>query len=287
LWSLSRVPSGSVVLFDEPDSHLSPTARRALSNVIAMIADERELWIAFTSHSTESLEALEESEIFLIDSAQGTATHPVSLAWPKRRALRLLGIAPIKRLLIAVEDVDAEEVAAQIVNKYAAEISGAVDIQKLVLGAIDVVRFVESFPSQSRIGRCVALLDGDKRFDFASNEKVLFLPGTVDPIAAARIVVTADPGQFAMQLGIDSERLASALHTIKQVDHHDFCSALLEELRLELGSVQIIRRALVNAWLSNQGVAEEARTLVDRIVELVDMLPFLDWGRRASQVETR
>jgi hypothetical protein len=279
IWSLNRVQKGSVVLFDEPDSHLSPVARRALSNVIATVAAERELWVAFSSHSTEALEALDDSELYLVDPAQGPSSHPVSLAGARRRALRALGIAPVKRLLIVVEDIDAEEVALQVLNMFADDVSGAVDVQKLVAGATDVVRFVDAFPAESRIGRCVAVLDGDKRPDFSANKNVLYLPGATDPIAAARRVVTATPSVFAAQLGVAVERLAAALRGVEAADHHDFCSALLEELRLEGTRVPAVRRALISAWLSDESTASEARYLAALIVELVDKLPFLDWSR--------
>lgn len=281
IWSLNRVQKGSVVLFDEPDSHLSPVARRALSSVIAMLAADRELWIAFSSHSTEALEALDDSELFLVDSSQGSSSLPVSLAGARRRTLRALGIAPVKRLLVAVEDIDAEEVAYQILNRFAEDVSGAVDIQKFVAGATEVVRFVDAFPAESRIGQCVALLDGDKRADFSTNTHVLYLPGTADPIAAARKVVTADPSQFAALLGVAVERLTAALRSVHAADHHDFCSALLEELRLEGIRVPGVRRALVGAWLSDESTAVEAQRLAAILVELVDKLPFLDWSRSA------
>lgn len=282
VWTLNRVPRGSIVLFDEPDSHLSPVARRALSSVIAMIASERELWVGFTSHSTEALEALDDSELYLVDPDGAGSSPAVSLAGARRRALRALGIAPVKRLLVAVEDVDAEEVALQILNKFADEVAGAVDIQKLVAGAADVVRFVDAFPAHSQMGRSVALLDGDKRVDFATNRNVLFLPGTSDPIAMARRVVATEPTQFAAHLGISVERLIAAVRTVQAVDHHDFCSALLEELRLEGNRVHEVRRALILAWLSDNATALEAGRLAASIVELVDNLPFLDWRRERA-----
>ena len=278
IWSLTRARKGSVVLFDEPDSHLSPAARRALASVIAMVAADRELWIAFSSHSPEALEALNDSELYLVDFPKISSSHPVSLAGARRRTLRALGITPIKRLLIVVEDVDAEEVAIQILNRFADDIAGAVDIQKFVAGATEVVRFVDSFPPASRIGRCIALLDGDKRDDFANNN-VLYLPGTDDPVAAARKVVTANPLPFANLLGIDADRLVAALRSIRGSDHHDFCSALLDELRLEGTQVSVVRRALVSAWLSEESTADEGSRLAAKLVELVDKLPFLEWSR--------
>ena len=279
VWSLNRVQKGTVVLFDEPDTHLSPAARRALSSVLATVAADRELWIAFSSHSTEALEALDDSELFLVDSSQGSSSHSISLAGARRRTLRALGIAPVKRLLVAVEDIDAEEVAFQVLNRFAEDVSGAVDIQKLVAGATEVVGFVDAFPAKSRIGRCIALLDGDKRADFSGNTNVFYLPGTADPIAAARQVVTEGPSRFAENLGVSVDRLTAALRSVRAEDHHDFCSALLEELGLEGTQVPVVRRALVSAWLSDENAAIEAQRLAVSLVELVDRLPFLDWSR--------
>lgn len=277
VWALGRASKGSIVLLDEPDSHLSPKARRSLPHVIAQIAAERELWIAFTTHSIEPLEPLRESEFYLVESSYSPPSYSVTPAGARRRALRALGITPIKRLLLVVEDVDAEVVAAMILNRLAEDVLGAIDIQRMVKGASEIISFVKAFPSASLIGRCVALLDGDKREEFGGHDFVLFLPGSQDPIAAARAAVTADPGSFSKHLGIDESRAVAALNAVQHIDHHDLCASLLEELTFTSTSVADIRKALISCWLADDSVLTEARKLADDFVKIVDRLPFSDW----------
>jgi ABC-type Mn2+/Zn2+ transport system ATPase subunit len=51
IWRVSRCKNGQAILLDEPDSHLSPNARRRLADFLAVQAAEKELWVIFSTHS--------------------------------------------------------------------------------------------------------------------------------------------------------------------------------------------------------------------------------------------
>jgi energy-coupling factor transporter ATP-binding protein EcfA2 len=276
IWKLNRSRTGVVILLDEPDSHLSPISRRALSDALALLAKQRELWVAFTTHSIELLEKMREAEVFLVQADTVLDTPRILPAETRRDAIRALGLASQRRLLIVVEDVDAQATVWHLVNRWANHIADSVDVQIVRDGAAEVCRFVSYFPSESRVGRVLGILDGDKRQDFASEGgEILFLPGSADPIEAAVAEVNQNCDVFAEKLGADPMELRRTLRAIAHVNHHDFLTALIARHPLERTTVEYVRRALIGAWMNNPTVAEEARALATRdITTAVNAIPW-------------
>jgi energy-coupling factor transporter ATP-binding protein EcfA2 len=276
VWKLYHAKSGTAILLDEPDSHLSPASRRALSDVLVLLAKERKLWVAFTTHSIELLEEMQESEVFLIHADTIRETPRIAPALTRRSAIRALGLASQRRLLIAVEDVDAKAVVWYMVNRWASDIAGTIDVQVVPGGATEVARFVNLFPIEARICRAVGILDGDKRQEFPNTGgRILFLPGQTDPIEAAVAIVRQDCQLFAERLGVEATELHQTLMAIAHVNHHDFLSSLLFRQRLEGMTVMDVRKALIGAWMSTALIMEEARVLVTgSITDAVNAIPW-------------
>ncbi|MHB9839974.1 AAA family ATPase [Paraburkholderia terrae] len=276
VWKLHRSRSGAVILLDEPDSHLSPASRRALSDALALLAKERELWIAFTTHSIELLEQMRETEVFLVHVDTIRDTPRIVPAETRRNAIRALGLASQRRLLIVVEDVDARAAVWYMVNRWASDIADSIDVQVVFGGATEVDRFVSLFPADARVCRALAVLDGDKRGAFAdASNTILFLPGQNDPIEAAVALVQQNCETFADKLGVDPVVLRRTLMAIAHVNHHDFLATLLARQRIEGMTVEDVRKALIGAWMSDPIVAEQARALVTgSITDAVNAIPW-------------
>ena len=271
IWELQRAPKGSIVLLDEPDSHLSPAARKRLADVIAAVAHARQQCVIFSSHSIDTLQQLNDAEIFLLSEVS------VGLAVNRRAALRALGLVPKRRLMAVVEDVDAKELLHQIIDRWCPDEAGTIDIQIVEGGAAEVVRFISLFPKSAKAAQVLAILDGDKQGDYADHEYVSFLPGPSDPVAAARSYVTLNPNPFAIQLGVVPERMAAALAGVAGADHHDFLARMVQELALGGIDVRTMRRALFLAWLTNDAVTQQsAAALANSVVIRVQALPTLD-----------
>ncbi|MEO7494419.1 MAG: AAA family ATPase [Massilia sp.] len=269
LWRLNRANKGTIILLDEPDSHLSPLSRRALIDAMAILAKERQLWIGFTTHSIELLESLKDNEIYLVSSDTVGIPPEITPVRQRRQAVRNLGLALSRRLLIVVEDVDALAAAWCIINRWGSEIARLVDVQVVLGGATEVVHFINNFP-ETRICSVIAILDGDKRSQIGDIPRIYFLPGVGDPIDLARAHVTRNCDHFASVLGADANELRRALGRTSHVNHHDFLAQLLDEQNIEGKGVQDIRIALLNSWLSDPGTADAAKGLVHGIVEIVD-----------------
>lgn len=274
IWNLSRVEPGSIVLIDEPDSHLSPATRSHLPDVFAHFSAKRELWLAFTSHSLESIASLDDGEITLIECDTDDSAHRLDIASHKRQALRTLGINSVKRLLIVVEDVDAKEVVHQIVNTSDSIQASSVDIQ-IVPGGSDRVRDLTTlYPEQASAAQLLAVLDGDMREKFAEQPRISFLPGRGDPIAEARDYALRHPDGLASRLNISKERLVVAFKTKNHIDHHDFCRELVSALGFENFATDHMRRHLISHWLSDPATTPSVSELVLTIDTMLNDIPF-------------
>lgn len=274
IWKTNRMRRGTALLLDEPDSHLSPQSRRALSDALVFLAKERELWIGFTTHSLELLEAMQDREIFLISTDELQSTPRISSAVTRRDAIRVLGLATQRRLLIVVEDVDALEAVWFMINRWGRDIASSIDVQVVSGGANAVVAFIGSFPASARAFRAIAILDGDKREEFGNIPNIHFLPSNRDPIDSAITIIRADCTEFANRLGVDRSELNRSLHMIWHVDHHDFLMRLVEQHDLQAKTVPDVRAALIHAWMAENSISQQACNFVSGpLVEIVNSIP--------------
>lgn len=275
VWKVSRAPKGSVLIFDEPDSHLSPLSRSSLLDMFAYLAHDRELWIGFATHAIELTETLKESEIFLISQNNSFERLLIAGVEKRRNVTRSLGLMQRRKLLVAVEDIDAHAALWIMFSRYAEDLSAAVEISIVKDGASDLISFVEKFPQNNRICHAIGVLDGDKRDSkIAPHATVFFLPGDADPIAAARSIVTASCSGLATALSVDAVRLASTVNAISHIDHHDFIASLIDAHPLEGRSVQQVRMALLAVWLDDPVVAQAAfQLLTTQIIPEIDKIP--------------
>lgn len=267
LWKAMQASKGSVLLLDEPDSHLSPASRSALADILALVAHERKLWVVFSSHACEHLRVMDIGDICIAMPGNAGISQTLIAAGNGGAILRALGLSPSRTLLVIVEDVDSEECVRQIVNKWGGDLASVVDVQIVQGGDATVVSFIRNFPSRSRICRAVAVLDGDKKNSYLEGDDLLFLPSTEDPICAARkcLEVEAAIIWLADALGGPLQRVKSAFERVKYVDHHDFCGAMAEELSMNGVRVDTVRSAVIRAWLQSGNVDAQAEELVAQI----------------------
>jgi energy-coupling factor transporter ATP-binding protein EcfA2 len=266
LWRCMRAEKGSILLFDEPDSHLSPKSRVSLINLFAYIAANRSLQIIFTSHSSETVSTLNPNEVLLIDPMAGPS---LTISPDKRQVLRRLGFISIPRILIISEDVDGKEALLCLLSKWTTDFSDVIDVQMMLGGAAELVRIQRLFPVNSRACRLQIVLDGDKRAEYGDAPSVLFLPGILDPVASARELIRNDSALFSSLLGLTSSQINHALHATDYLNHHDFCSGFSEHLNVQDLDTKKVRSCLFRAWAENIATHQEGTALVEQILNLV------------------
>ncbi|MFZ5842504.1 MAG: hypothetical protein ACOY3E_06320 [Pseudomonadota bacterium] len=270
MWGLER---SSILLLDEPDSHLSPPSRRALLDLLAFYADQKDFWVFFSSHAVDSLHRLSESEISLIYSENADVPPRLALASDKRAVIRTLGLSTGRRLIILVEDVDAEEALVQILRKYGSEICDCIEVKSSVLGAEQLIGLQRQIPKDIAAFKILVVLDGDKRDAFKSSDDVLFLPGDEDPILQAMNLVLADCQDFCKRMGIEQAAAEKAVNGARHRNYHDFCGVVAGNLTMQGVSAEFVRRHALSMWVCTDVVAKQAPQLIKSLSDVVLKIP--------------
>jgi predicted ATPase len=262
IWLCSRASKGAILLLDEPDSHLSPRARKAMLDFLAVVASERHLQILFSSHAAETVTYLNQDEI-LYFSENGQPT--ISQSLQKHVALRNLGLKSKPRLLVLAEDVDAQELLLQIWSRWGREYQTIVEIKIMQGGAAELARIQRLFPNDSTICTLQIILDGDKRNDY-QGQNIIFLPGVDDPIVSAKQSALDHIENFSNFLGVNIDALRESMESIQYCDHHDYCSLLSERLETQGIDTKRVRADLFKTWLSDVDNCKDGKLLAEEII---------------------
>jgi energy-coupling factor transporter ATP-binding protein EcfA2 len=230
IWRISRCKNGQAILLDEPDSHLSPNARRRLADFLAVKAAEKELWVIFSTHSIESIENMSEAELLLLARPDETQNSPISIGKDKKEAFLRLGLTLSKRFLLLVEDLDSQELLSQILQKFQPLIAQTCEVIALIKGGEEIAKTISGFPTDNPICRVVAVLDGDKSKTITHSNDLLFLPSDSDPIAAAKEWVKKNMDVLATKLNLSEQLVNDAILRSSHVDHHDYCAEVAQRL---------------------------------------------------------
>jgi ABC-type cobalamin/Fe3+-siderophores transport system ATPase subunit len=276
LWRLAQCEKGSIVLIDEPDSHLSAFARRALTDYLAVLAASNELWILFSSHSIEPIEKLREEDLILLRRPEFGHPAPAVLAQHKRDAIINLGLSLSKRFLIVVEDIDAQEVVSQALARWEPKLARACEVRGVARGAEELATLARLFPSDTSVCKLLVVLDGDKREAVGIRPNVHYLPGAVDPFASILAWAPTAPTTISQRLGVDETVLGPCLAQAATGDYHDFCSLLSGLLQQPLIDTRQVRRVLVAAWLDGEPQQTEFQAFVTEMRKAFEAVLFFN-----------
>ena len=274
IWRIQRCEKGSIILLDEPDSHLSAGSRRALTDFFAVTAANNELWIIFTSHSIEPIEKLREEDLILLNRPEIKFGTPIFIAQQKRDAIVQLGFTLSRRFLLVVEDVDSQEVVSQVLAKWQPQIAKACEVLALISGAEEIAKLITSFPKNTKVCTLTAILDGDKRSTVKEDPDILFLPGTSDPMQQMKAWCIANVQTISDRTSIDIVSVESAISRAAAHDYHDFCSSFSEALQQPNFDTKVARHTLLSAWLSDLNEASPFIEFSRVIKEKLETAPF-------------
>lgn len=231
-WLLSRMPKGSIVLLEEPETFVSPRSQGRFANVAARFALDSDLMIVATTHSPSIVSKFLANEITLVSRAGHVVTlvSPVSDSVLERR-LELTN--PVRRLWF-VEDASAARFLGFFLSE--AGLRSVSDI--IIVGNNDAVF---SFASNAMLfgdSRIVVngILDGDdrpRRQHVPAN--VDFLPGNVSPeLMLKNFVSNGDPLTMAESIGVTKEALSLALAAAGGEDAHQWLHSMRADLAISL-----------------------------------------------------
>ncbi|QCB94500.1 hypothetical protein [Cellulomonas shaoxiangyii] len=264
IWRLDRLASGSIVLIEEPESHLAVYSHDALVYVLAKIVIDRNLSLICASHTPSFFRRLPEGSVAVIESSP---TPSITTSLSSGEAARQLGVAPEGSVHLVCEDECAALLLGEMLELADPDLRRRVTISYSVDGESGVRRIVEGLKTAGDRVAVIGVLDGDQRA--AGNAPHTFLPGD----AAPEIVL-----QQALSLwrlgGVEwrppfpggAQRLRAVLARLDGIDHHDW----IDGLASEYGGKAYVIKAL--APLIASGAAEGAH-LDELVIAVRSRLP--------------
>lgn len=213
--TLETIPERSLVLIEEPETSLHPSAQYEFGRYLLDVVRRRRHQILLSTHSEFILEALpSQSRIYLMRTEKGITTIPGLTAL---QAKSLMAQGHVKSLYILVEDECAKAVLCEILRRADPDFLRSVDIVP-VGGANLIGKTVRALKSTGL--PVVGVLDGD--MNDAPRENIFKLPGKYPP-EKELFASYAVKGYMQQTYAINLDDFAA---TLSGVDHRNWFSRL-------------------------------------------------------------
>ncbi len=244
--TLETLPEKSLVLIEEPETSLHPSAQHALARYLMDVSVRKGHQIILTTHSEYLLSALPAaSRIFLLREASGNIKCLAGLSADE--AVSLMTDGHKKSLTILVEDECARAVLREILR--------SVDQQFLKTVGIYVGGDAKTLGRTVKILRetglsVAAVRDGD--MSESPSENIFKLPGASPP--EKEIFTSKDVrAHILRRYRVSVDDLVASLGS---VDHHDWIRRLAERVNLDKGALLVdLARIYANAIPENERVS--------------------------------
>lgn len=246
-WHLRSVPEQSILLLEEPETHLSPRSQKAILNVIAECCTRRSIWTIITTHSATVVSEVPDAHVRLLyrdgnNTRVETSPNEVLLS-------SVLGM-PSRRIgVILVEDRAAKEFTLAMLRRFAPHIVQQFEVFNAGSNS-GVTQALEKFPKVGDWLKILGLLDGDQRSEDGitgeANWPIEFLPGDTPPEIELRSSVDGKGEKLSELLKRDTAEVNIVLSTITGADHHDWYHELAAMLTLDYSNLM---NALFDVWV--------------------------------------
>lgn len=249
LWRLQQCGKGDVLIVDEPESHLSLRAQRALVHEIAKATTRLDLTLIFATHSAVILDSLPQEHHRLVYKDQSGARIMEGPSPGQVRALLGLPDPPVLtppkiKYLALVEDESASVFLEELIGAFEADLIENVEIAP----AGDhgkIAKHVEKFP-RVKVVRLAGVIDGDQSGKY-NDPLISFLPGTKSPDTIALEFLRANVMVPAQDLSLSEDSVNAALCSVVGVDPHDCFAELSRALSVEKNR---LLGACLRGWIS-------------------------------------
>lgn len=263
-WLISRLPRGSVMLLEEPETFVSPRSQGRFTNIAARMAVDADLMIIATTHSPSIVSKFKSQEITLVSRVKHTVTitSPVPDSVLERR-LELVN--PVRRIWL-VED----NTAARFL-RFFLSIAGLSSISDILIVGNNESVFTSASNfrpfADARIF-IFGILDGDERSRRpVTPSNIDFLPGNFSPEYIMREFVTSEARDvIASVIGVEVGSLELALAASEGEDVHEWVHAMRAELEVPLD--QFVAGVL-KAWCASNSALVDA--FVERLRSLAQL----------------
>jgi predicted ATPase len=256
-WVLRDLPKCSILILEEPETHVSPLSQDRMMNLVAKFCDENAIWVIATTHSPSVIRRLPVANIRMLARAAGTARMMATTSLVQVATILSGGVA-FKGMLL-VEDAGAKQFVLSMLEDLAPDLLPQFEVV-LAGSAPQMSAALENLPKTSDWLTVVGIYDGDMEGKIETEEfqwPALFLPGGVAPERLFKEFVTSQAEVqviLAERLGKTLDDVTVALNCVAGIDHHEWMSELATALNRE---VKVVHQALVSFWI------ERSRQMAD------------------------
>lgn len=253
MWAVQRSPNNSLVILEEPETHVSSRSQLAFMDFLAREGRQRSISFVITTHSPVILQKIPIDNTYLL-LANGVRSKLI--APPRAHHISsLLGGGVSHKALIIVEDDTAKDFAEAIIEYVDPDFSRQVTYSICNDGESEIVKILNTMPRVKGWATLIGCFDGDQR-DIHRNISLpwphVFLPGTDAPDEMLQSIFnTLDRGQVANELRVDGQDLDVALAAAAGDDFHDWARNVSRELNLDKGRFV---KGVAKIWISKDDV---------------------------------
>ncbi len=234
LWRLSQIPDGSVVILEEPETHLAVLSQRKLTEAIATISLQRDISMILSTHSPGVFDILPHGQVSLVGALPVLS---VLSGLDSRALASKLGMPRRFRRVAITEDLFAAQLLEMIIWHTDRSLMESISIAYSKDGESGVLTVLDGLRAYRYAGpggapvELVGILDGDQR-SVQQREAVSFLPGSEAPeiVVRERLVNWLSGDETFTDFGESvSTRLREALIASQGLDHHDWLVGVCRE----------------------------------------------------------
>ena len=264
-WTILDMPKDSILILEEPETHVSPGSQDSLMNVIAKFCDEKGIWVILITHSPAIVRRIPKEHIKLLVRDAGPVT-PV-LAATKLDIALLLGGGVAYSGIILVEDEGAKQFLLAILEKLDSELLRQFEIVPAGSASI-ITALLKGMPQTRSWLTLIGAYDGGMQGDVEGAEfkwPFTFLPGGTDPEELLTNMIETTPNineMLASELHTNVEQVQVALNHVAGNDYHDYLGNLATSLNID---VMVVRREGTRIWLRRAENLSAAKACVEAI----------------------
>lgn len=276
-WQLNRMASKSILLVEEPETHVSPRSQSALLDVLAKFSMEKFLWIILTTHSSGIIANVPLEHIRLMSRQGGTVTV---INNPTRSQINtVVGIGHQFLGVLLVEDRCAQEFLRVWLRFHDPEILRWYDLA--ITGSETNTEAALNFPKINSWFQVVGIFDGDARARVTQeyNWKYVFLPGNLSPENTIRNTGRASAAPIAAELGRSTDEIAFVLAELEGLDPHDWFEEFHKRLAIPY---ELLMSALFQIWIK---VPENLQNSHSAFAELINSLKYREENVELGKTE--
>jgi len=265
-WTFQRLQAQSIVVIEEPETHVSPRSQDCLMNMIAKFSDDRAIWTIIATHSPTVIRRLSVANVKLLSREKGKSTlinNPT-----KVQIGAILGGGVAFKGVVLVEDAMARGFVLTIFEEIDPDMLLQFDV--VVAGSeSDITAAISTMPGSQKTLTLIGAYDGDMRERASEFSKLhwpsVFLPGDVPPEGLIKRMIeeTEDVNdRLATALQKQAHEIGVALDSVSGADCHELIRGLASAL---LTDESIVRRSIAKFWLSEESNLKAAKDFLNEL----------------------